>query len=230
MKNKNIILCIGLALVIIFNSNCKKSVDPDKKDGPLVKSGMADANADISTNYLINSIMLNGQAKPYYPGKVIISTAWKQIAGPSTASIENSNSLNTKVTDLQTGIYQFELTVYDDANHFDIDTMTLNIGNSGAAIKQLLFSKVNWSTAEVLWVESWLEIAGFYTFVPSNTAFEVFIRRESSPDWHQVIPIGQNTTNSGYVYSLSIVNNPVLRIDELPEVYIRDKPDIKIVF
>ena len=66
--------------------------------------------------------MLDGSASTD-PDNNIVSYAWTKISGPSSFNIVNVNAVQTQVSNLTEGIYQFELKVTDAGGLIDRDTM-----------------------------------------------------------------------------------------------------------
>jgi hypothetical protein len=215
--------------VILLYSRCTKTIG-ERPDVFPTRLRIADANVDITIQYPVNYAMLNGNVIGKAPGTPIKSASWKQISGPQ-AYINNPQTLQTRVSNLDNeGTYEFELTVLDNANHFDQDTMTVRVENATSTNSQIFLWKVKWTQNETGFDELYIDIENFYYFVPINTAFEIFIKREASALWEQIIPSSQSTGNNGYVYYLGNNLTSRLTIYELPEVTTNDKPDIKIVF
>jgi hypothetical protein len=52
-----------------------------------------------------------------------VSYQWIKISGPSSFTITNANAVQTQVTNLVEGVYQFELKVTDIAGLFAKDTV-----------------------------------------------------------------------------------------------------------
>ena len=69
---------------------------------------------------------MNGSASTD-PENSILSYAWSKISGPSSFNIVNPNSMQTNVTNLSRGAYQFELTVTDAGGLFSKDTMMVTV-------------------------------------------------------------------------------------------------------
>src|SRR6187455_2901424 len=82
------------------------------------------ANAGNDTTIILpaNIINLNG-SRSTDPENNITSYGWTKISGPSSFSIANANTVQTQVTNLAAGIYQFELKVIDASGLFSKDTM-----------------------------------------------------------------------------------------------------------
>lgn len=217
-------------IAIILNTGCNKPGPENQGEIQLTHAKMGDANVDITIEYPVDYSMLNGNAKPQYTGTSIISASWKQVSGP-LAYIQNPQSLKTRVSGLDNlGIYQFELTVLDNANHFDKDTMTLKVENATSTNSQIFLWDMKWAQNATGFDEPHLEIENFYYFVPTNIHFEIFIKRGASSAWEKVIPSTQSNGSAGYVYYLGSDLNSRLMIYEIPQLTALDNPDIKIVY
>jgi len=206
-------------MIIIIHSNCKKQIVEPMEDLLPLRLKMADANADITIELPSNRIVLNGRAMSYYQTKQITQTSWKKISGPSSCIIENANSIQTKVSNLEKGTYQFELTVYDNSRNFDIDTMTLNLVDPSGTNKQIFFGDMKMiGDHDPLWASFYLAIENFHEFIPVNTALTVYLKMEPSSNWEQVILYPQNDPFfTGYVYfNPTNFNNASLIIKEFP--------------
>src|SRR6185503_20249396 len=71
---------------------------------------VANAGADQTITLPTNSVSLDGSASAD-PDNNITGYLWTKISGPSSLSISNANAVQTQVTSLIEGIYQFELKV-----------------------------------------------------------------------------------------------------------------------
>ena len=99
--------------------------DPSIPNRPPV----ANAGADQVITLPTNTITLNGNGSSD-PDNNITSYLWKKISGPSSFNIANSNVVQTQVTNLVQGIYQFELKVTDAGGLFSKDTMQVIVNSS----------------------------------------------------------------------------------------------------
>lgn len=116
-------------------SSCQKQIDkPDQSQAEETatrKSGLknppvANAGNDITTILPVNSVILNGSAYDA-DNNNIASYLWTKISGPSSFSIANANALQTQVTNLVVGVYQFELKVTDKTRLVDRDTVQVTV-------------------------------------------------------------------------------------------------------
>lgn len=97
--------------------------DPNINQPPVAHAG-----ADQTINLPTNSIILNASGS-IDPDNNITSFTWTKISGPSSFNIENSNAAITQVTNLVTGVYQFELKVTDAGLLFSRDTVQITVVN-----------------------------------------------------------------------------------------------------
>ena len=76
-----------------------------------------------------NTVNLNGSASTD-PDNNITSYQWTKISGPSSFTIANPNSVQTQVTNLVEGTYQFDLKVTDKFGLYDNDMVQVTVLNS----------------------------------------------------------------------------------------------------
>jgi hypothetical protein len=84
-------------------------------------SPTANAGNDITITSQLSSVTIIGSGSD--PDGKVVRYFWQQISGPSSSTINNSDSAVTVVTDLVAGTYQFELTVTDNKGSVSKDTM-----------------------------------------------------------------------------------------------------------
>lgn len=100
---------------------------------------VANAGADQVFNTPVSSCVLNGSSSADADG-TITSVQWLQIAGPATCSFASANTLQTTVTGLCSGTFNFALTVTDNRGAISKDTVQvlvavanqLPVANAGA--------------------------------------------------------------------------------------------------
>ncbi|MDQ6757120.1 MAG: PKD domain-containing protein [Bacteroidota bacterium] len=85
---------------------------------------VANAGVDQIITLPFNSAILNGSASTD-PDNNITGYNWTKISGPSSFNIANANAVQTQVTNLVQGIYQFELKVTDAGGLFSKDTVLI---------------------------------------------------------------------------------------------------------
>ncbi len=121
------VLLIGIVTIL----SCKKEYSCENcagnpPTGGTNKSPIANAGADQTITLPTNTINLNGSGSTD-PDNNITSYAWTKIAGPSSFNITNANAVQTPVTNLVQGIYQFELKVTDAGGSFAKDTVQATV-------------------------------------------------------------------------------------------------------
>ena len=82
---------------------------------------VANAGPDLTLNLPTNLAPLNGGGSTD-PDNNISTYLWRKIAGPEAYNILNKNAMQTQVSNLQQGTYEFELTVSDSAGLYTSDT------------------------------------------------------------------------------------------------------------
>jgi hypothetical protein len=98
-------------------------------DDPLINQPpMALAGSDTSIIAPANTITLDG-SRSSDPDNNIARYEWSKIAGPSSFSIENSNAAQTRVINLVTGNYLFELKVTDAGGLIARDSIQVTVND-----------------------------------------------------------------------------------------------------
>jgi poly(3-hydroxybutyrate) depolymerase len=86
---------------------------------------VANAGSDQTITLPVNSTSLNGSGTD--TDGTIVSYSWTKIAGPSSFSILSANQAQTAINNLVQGVYQFELTVTDNAGAKGKDTVVVTV-------------------------------------------------------------------------------------------------------
>ncbi len=137
------------------------------------QSPIANAGSDQTINLPDNSVNLSGSGED--PDGSISSYLWTKISGPSKGSISSNSSAKTSVTNLDEGVYEFELKVTDNksATGTDIvkitvkskvttgtDPLTANAGNNQTISLPVNSVTLNGTgTGDIIGYE-WRQIAG----------------------------------------------------------------------
>jgi hypothetical protein len=146
---------------------------------------------------------------------------WKQVSGPLSCIIESTNSVQTKVSNLEKGTYEFELNVTDKGGLNNKDTVTVFVREPAAPGQgEVIFKDLKWSCP----MGCSLLINCFSCFVPVNQKFKVYLRGDNSNQWVEAVPENQWTANDKYIYGISN-NNLWIYTNESNET-----PDVKITY
>jgi hypothetical protein len=87
---------------------------------------VANAGPDQIINLPTNTVTLDG-SKSSDPDNNIAAYGWTKIAGPASFTVVNGNAVQTQVTGLAKGVYQFELKVTDAGGLFSKDTVQVMV-------------------------------------------------------------------------------------------------------
>jgi hypothetical protein len=176
------------------------------------------AGTDVYIIYPVNSCMLKGSAQ--YPIN-IKTTSWKKISGSGSFVIENSTSFETKLSNLETGVYAFEFSITNTTGLTGKDTVWVTVLEEGTGKNERVFKDQQWSCP----MGCNIRIENFYSFIPPGTAFKVYVKRDHSTEWVEVVNMSQGWSK----YMWTIYNNG-LEIQEDQTENPEDTPDVKIVF
>ena len=100
--------------------SCKKEKD-NALSGTNRLSPLANAGVDQTISIPIDSVELRGTGTD--PDGNIVKYSWSKISGPASFTIISPNTAVTKVKNLITGVYKFELKVADNDGLLAKDTM-----------------------------------------------------------------------------------------------------------
>ncbi|MBA3673512.1 MAG: hypothetical protein H0W75_00895 [Chitinophagaceae bacterium] len=114
--------CIFLLGIIFFTSCRKEPVQVPTPTPSGNRPPVANAGPDQTIILPVNNVTLTGTGSTD-PDNNITSYGWTEISGTSSFNISNANAVQTQVTGLGQGGYQFELKVTDAGGLFAKDTM-----------------------------------------------------------------------------------------------------------
>jgi hypothetical protein len=159
----------------------------------------------------------------YDPDNNIATIQWTKIAGPPSFDIVRPDSIFSRITNLGKGVYKFEIKVIDSLGLSARDTNTVIVGELPANPQEIILTNQPWGCH---W-DCYIQIERLYSTIPPDRVFKVFIKRDNSSNWHEVVPADQMILQSSlYGYGL---RKGVLWI-YYTEFDISDTPDIKIVY
>jgi hypothetical protein len=156
---------------------------------------------------------------------------WSKISGPENYNIETKSRLDTKVTGLKEGTYQFEIKIVDAAGRAAKDTVNVFVLKAEALnSNEVIFRKIEWIFP---WYNA-LEVQNLYSHIPANVPMEVFVRRGFSNTWIEVKPFLTGDHENLYEYFIETRPDGA-GIYNYGSLYIfyygrdtDDKPDLKI--
>jgi hypothetical protein len=119
----------------------------------------------------MNFGILNGDA--YGPGRTGASYKWEKISGPASYSLDTPDSLKTKVSNLEKGIYQFQLTATSNTRQTSTYIMTLKVQDATSSSKQILFWDLNWSCP----FGCSIMLGDISLYRPAGSNYDIYIRR-----------------------------------------------------
>ncbi|HEX7846774.1 MAG TPA: hypothetical protein VF476_13310 [Chitinophagaceae bacterium] len=186
---------------------------------PANRPPLASSGYDLIVHWPADSGFLYGNV--YDPDMNIATIQWTKIAGPASFHIVRPDSVFSRITNLQKGVYKFEIKVTDSAGLSASDTNTVVVGEMPANPQEIILADQSWGCH---W-DCFITITQLYNIIPPDRVFKVFIKRDNSTIWHEVLSAEQMTT-SVYGYAL---RKGTLWIYN-PGFDIGDSPDIKIVF
>lgn len=202
---------------VIVNVNPAPPPPPGNRP-PLVSSGH-----DLIIQLPEDSGSLYGNV--YDPDNNIATIQWTKIAGPPSVNIVMPGSAYTSITNLERGVYKFEIKVVDSAGLSAKDTSTVIVGELPANPEEIILENQSWSCH---W-DCYIQINEFYNHIPADKFFKVFIKRDNSGNWQEVVSWEEMTTLSIYGF---VLQKETLWIHQTfhSGFDISDTPDIKIVY
>jgi hypothetical protein len=248
MKRINLCGLLICSAAMLLNSSCTEEtlatgsptyIAPPTNTLPTTQNIKLNVFAGEDTQVILSSdsrfLILSG----YYfargiQGEIInlnnVKIQWEKKSGPSSYKLEYPNSIKTKVSDLEKGIYEFELTVTNDNGLTVKDTVRFTVGSISENPKEIIFENKIWWP---IWYFN-IEINDFNLLIPQNN-FKVYIQRDNNPQWEEVKHYSENLT-SKYDYFIETRPEGAAMYD-YGSLYIsyygsdtNDTPSVKIVF
>jgi hypothetical protein len=227
MKKLFLILVLG---VFVVEMGCKKeSIEitqppppPPQPPPPVVTVPYLSPGDNLYLLFPEDTCILKG-----YIGNAdttVVSYSWKKISGPSSYNIDNPDELVTKVGKLQKGTYVFSLTVTLKGGAILQAYSSVFVFEKGTGTNEIILKDEQWGE---FWGDYFLLIQHFHSIVPIGTFFKVYIKRDNSNDWIEVLP--EKRSSGPYKYSYSPASN-WLAIEPVGFFVPNDTPDVKIVF
>ncbi len=226
MKKLISILLVVIVTVSLTNMGCTPEIidDPNSTFSPPLQiqqyqNVLIDANMNITIELPMNFAILNGGVTG--PGRNEAKVKWEKITGPVSYLLVSPDSLKTKVTNLEKGVYTFKLSAINTGQTIT-DTMTLVVQDPTSTNKQIFFWSLNWSCP----FGCGIYLGDVLSYLPPNCPFTLHLRRDFSSDWELIVPESSSST-ARFVY---YVSDDQIMVYDTSNMESSDHPEIKIVF
>ena len=233
MKTVITIPFIAILILLMANSGCTPECDFCQEVCNTCQGGGAGDGGGLAPNTPPNCYAgtdkfvfdpgsfctLNGVAQDSENN--IQTILWSKISGPSSFLIEHPDSLSTKVSNLQIGVYQFEVFVQDTGGLTDKDTCTVIVDQISGTPNEVILSNQVWRQDGLAW-GSTITINNIYQNLPTGSVFRVYIKKDNSTNWEQLIIDDYNS-----LYYFFLLDGNLVIYSEYDET---DTPDIKLVY
>jgi hypothetical protein len=98
-------------------------------DSAAVQAPVANAGADTTIALPANSVVLDGSASTDPNGEAL-TYQWSQVSGPGTATLGSSGNVTATASQLQTGLYVFQLKVTNTSGLSSTATVQVRVINN----------------------------------------------------------------------------------------------------
>jgi hypothetical protein len=149
---------------------------------------------------------------------------WKKIAGPTTFTIDNPNTPDTKVSNLVKGVYEFEISMTDERGQTAKDTTTVTVGQMSSNPKVIIVKDLIWNDDG--WNGFYLDIKDFKIMI-GKSVFKIYIQRENTLLWKEVLQYDEDFSATDYYFQIDDRN--VLLISYFGATA-NDRPSVKIEY
>lgn len=194
-------------ILLIVITGCSKDI----KVAPLptVTTGLPPASPP-TTNYkskivwateqpYISHISGSATLKPHYHFlSNIKSYRWRKVDGPANYKLSDSTGGITTITNLEVGVYKFEIHVTEENGNTDSDTFNVYVIKPG--VSEVIFPKMQWICPMGC---STMGIEKIYSFIPRNKPLKVFLKYEDSDVWKELLYQGNWTGGYEYIWNIT---------------------------
>jgi len=193
---------------------------------PVNRPPVADAGKGQSIILPVNSVVLDGSGSTDSDGN-IKGYAWKQLSGPSEASIESPGSAATQAAGLLAGIYIFQLKVTDDKGASD--STVVNVTVSAAPVNQPPVANAGKSQSITLPVDSAVLNGNGSTDVDGKIN-DYLWKQLSGPSSANIAEIGSVKTLVGkmsegtYIFQLKVTDDEGASDSSVVNIYVSAAP------
>jgi hypothetical protein len=129
-----------------------------------------------------NAGFLNGSASYSHSLPRLL---WTKISGPQAFFIENPDALGTKISNLEKGIYEFEITAFGNGTYTSKDTCKVIVNHLSSNPREFILTNQYWTNEELLW-GSEIIIPNIYQYMPAGAVFKIYMQRDSNNNWEEL--------------------------------------------
>ncbi len=245
MKKIHFFTIIILVVIVIISANCTKEEPVSStSSGSGTGSGIINpppppintppiANAGSDTNLFVPVNFCDLIGSGFDREDNILTFQWKKISGPVSFFIQNPTFKSTKLTSLEKGVYQFELTVTDRPGLSAKDTVKVTVHGLPDSTHEVILDNL-------VWIFPWynaVEIKNVHNYITAGSPFRIFINRDNSPGWIEVNLITDVASTNSYEYFIETRWPDGAGMYSYGSLYIfyygtdvSDTPKVKIVF
>ena len=189
---------------------------------PANTAPVAVAGADTWVPLPADSVVLTGAS--WDAENNVDKYEWRQISGPVKGDAIYPGLKRMRVLNLQKGTYTFELTVTDKGGLATKDTVAVFIVDPDTlGQKQVVYKDFGWQCP----MGCWVDLGCLSCNVSANQPFKVFLRKDNTNQWEEVVPEEKWVSTTKYYYAVYNNNLTVFTYYE-EEMY--ETPDFMIAY
>jgi len=231
MKTINLYGLLFCSAALLINSSCTEdslptvphtnTVPPTTE--PQTPIPTVSAGEDLQVILPADFCWLSGNYS-YVEARDIDKILWKKISGPPSYIMENKDSLKTKLSNLEKGIYAFQIKITTQKGLMGNDIAKIIVGKISSNPKEIIFKDMAW----VCPMGCHVEITNLNSQLPAGSVFKIYIQRDNTANWEEVIhESSQSSTDILYTYTHY---NGSLFIFSYSSSEMEDTSTIKIVY
>lgn len=131
-------LSVSLLLLLLISYSCRKNTV--SSDQPNRVDSIAFAGNDTTILQPDSSVTLSAS---YKGQNTLKRVEWKKLIGRNS-NFENPQGLTTKVSGLEGGTYEFEVTMFDSQNNYGKDKISVTVSSFVATPNSVTFTNLSW--------------------------------------------------------------------------------------
>lgn len=159
----------------------------------IIGAPVANAGPDQMITLPVNATVLNGSGS-FDPNGTTLSYSWTKVSGPSSYTIANPNGVQTTITGLTEGVYQFLLKVTDASGYDAYDYVIVIVDTNVPGTYN--FYNVPWKYDDCT-----ILVNNIYSTIPPARPFKVYLgATDYWNGWFLIHP--SFTGSSGFYYQV----------------------------